>query len=468
MTSKAKYFFIAGNTGGSTITGVSEAKLLDTDLIRGNGDGERVQDLSGAAVFDGFKRFVQTGNTLDTVERESADGEALATVTFRDGTSLESVKTLFDSQTFNFGTFNNLYLFDTAALASVGKTIYDISGVEITDFVDHDLSYADLGFSEPAPEPVDEPTDPGDSEPAPQANYFFQVFRNGDIARTGVASVQLVDDDGIRGNDDVEIRTADDLERPIFNSATRLVRTGSDLSGFELVEDQGEVTTTVFFKDGSSVSGVNGLVNISSGVGGTGQQFLLDVRVLEAVGKSYSDIASVDIDGRVDHDLTFADFGFDAGERTPIDEVPVLDEGPTYPDDFNLLNGTDGRDRLFGTDGADLLIGNDGRDRLVAGDGDDILVGGDGNDRLVGGAGADIFVFGADAHDGGRDRDVIRDFEAGVDTLVLEAGAEIRRTFERNGDLHIQLEGDHDRIILRDQDADALQDIVFQDDLFFG
>jgi len=48
--------------------------------------------------------------------------------------------------------------------------------------------------------------------------------------------------------------------------------------------------------------------------------------------------------------------------------------------------------------------------------GDDVLTGGAGRDVLTGGAGADVFVFGsADA----GSRDMIRDFQAGVDRIDL-------------------------------------------------
>lgn len=303
-------------------------------------------------------------------------------------------------------------------------------------------------------------------EPEPVAEYFFQVFRDGDINRTGVQEVRLVDEDGIRGNDDIEIRTAGDFDLSRFNGITRFISNGPDLDDVERVEDDGEVSTTVTFNDGSSVSGVNGLIHVLSGVGGTSQLFLLDVRILEAVGKGYSDIASVAVDGFVDHDLSFADLGFDVGERTPLNDVPVLDTGSDAPEGINLIEGTIGRDRLTGTDGADLITGGEDRDRLEGGDGADVLIGDDGNDRLIGGNGSDIFVFGADARDGGRDRDIILDFELGVDALVLEAGAEIRRSFERNGDLHIQLEGDRDKIVVRDQDSSLLEDIVELSDVF--
>ncbi|MCC7320346.1 MAG: calcium-binding protein [Rubellimicrobium sp.] len=77
------------------------------------------------------------------------------------------------------------------------------------------------------------------------------------------------------------------------------------------------------------------------------------------------------------------------------------------------LWGDGGNDTLMGGSGHDRLEGGAGRDRLLGGRGNDRLSGGAGNDTLEGGAGADTFVYAAG-------RDVITDFRAGVDRLVLD------------------------------------------------
>jgi Ca2+-binding RTX toxin-like protein len=102
----------------------------------------------------------------------------------------------------------------------------------------------------------------------------------------------------------------------------------------------------------------------------------------------------------------------------------------------DLLFGGHGNDSLWGGDGDDQLYGGAGDDRLDGGEGDDRLFGGtgsnvlrggagddllvsEGDDRLFGGEGADQFVFAA-APGTGLAR--VRDFEQGVDRLVLDAG----------------------------------------------
>ena len=84
----------------------------------------------------------------------------------------------------------------------------------------------------------------------------------------------------------------------------------------------------------------------------------------------------------------------------------------------SLLAG-EGDDILKGMTGNDQLSGNDGTDKLQGGAGDDYLVGGGGRDLLFGGAGADRFalVSASDSDASGAGRDIIRDFESGIDAI---------------------------------------------------
>lgn len=79
------------------------------------------------------------------------------------------------------------------------------------------------------------------------------------------------------------------------------------------------------------------------------------------------------------------------------------------------LNGLGGDDVLIGSSVAhSSLLGGTGHDVLIGGASADYLTGESGNDDLTGGAGADSFYF-AD----GFGRDVIRDFESGVDRIEM-------------------------------------------------
>ncbi|MFJ4453914.1 cadherin-like domain-containing protein [Pseudomonas sp. NPDC089392] len=85
--------------------------------------------------------------------------------------------------------------------------------------------------------------------------------------------------------------------------------------------------------------------------------------------------------------------------------------------------GSNYADNLTGSHGDNVLDGGKGNDQLFGGDGNDTLIGGLGKDILTGGAGADIFKFGALAEMGtsSSTRDVITDFESGIDKIDLSA-----------------------------------------------
>jgi serralysin len=84
------------------------------------------------------------------------------------------------------------------------------------------------------------------------------------------------------------------------------------------------------------------------------------------------------------------------------------------------LKGTNGADKLYASLGNDSLYGYQGDDLLYGGDDNDILVGGSDDDILVGGDGNDKFVFNSSDSLFRNDFDVIKDFEVGVDQIVLQ------------------------------------------------
>jgi Ca2+-binding RTX toxin-like protein len=80
------------------------------------------------------------------------------------------------------------------------------------------------------------------------------------------------------------------------------------------------------------------------------------------------------------------------------------------------LDGLGGNDSLLGGVGADGLHGNSGADLLSGGAGNDTVDGGPGADRLAGGTGRDRFIFDSSL----ATRDVIADFEHGIDRICLD------------------------------------------------
>ena len=86
-----------------------------------------------------------------------------------------------------------------------------------------------------------------------------------------------------------------------------------------------------------------------------------------------------------------------------------------------LFRSDTGNDFLLGGRGADTLAGGDGADVLVGGAGRDTLQGDGGNDFLIGGRGRDQFVFESLDDGGALGLDIIQDFEAGRDSIILSA-----------------------------------------------
>lgn len=262
------------------------------------------------------------------------------------------------------------------------------------------------------------------------AQYFSQsgttVGLGINVYARSIQTATLTDSDLIRGDDADESVAAVNGFR-LFDGLQEV-----DFSlGRVVTVDDGEALTTVTFSDGTTLAGVSALYDQQIGPYGLqDQQFLLDPAALAAAGKTLADIQSVRVDALTDHDLSWADFGFGpTGIPLPEPEPePVL----------TLLQGTAGNDRLTGTAA------------------DELIRGGDGDDRLTGRAGADTFVFGADARDGNRDRDVITDFNAAEDTILLEAGIQVRSFHEHNGNLVVHLTGDRDIITIQNADSGIL------------
>lgn len=382
-------YFVTSQGFGSP-NQVRQATLTDLDLRRGNTAGEAVtQTGSAGKIFDGFP-VLRAGQPNFF---EQVSGEVTTTITFKDGTLLSGVSGLLEFASFSYGATISEYLFDQQALASAGKAVADIASVTQDGFVNHDLSWADLGFR---PAAVSVPT-------TATATYFTQSNVTGS---TGFGIGTLIDNDLLRDRDVGEAVDLGFGMRP----------GGGSLRGFSTASQ--EITATITFTDGTTLSGVDGLFDafLIAGVGGADQVFLFDTAALAAVGKTITDVARVNSFANTDHNLNWIDFGFSG---TPITPEPPA---PPPPPVLNVITGTAGADVLVGTAGADLIRG------------------GDGNDRLTGGVGPDTFVFGADARDGNRDRDVITDFGEG-DSIVLEAGAQLEFIERRGDSLFIQIQG---------------------------
>lgn len=90
----------------------------------------------------------------------------------------------------------------------------------------------------------------------------------------------------------------------------------------------------------------------------------------------------------------------------------------------DLLNGNQDNDTLNGGFGNDIVRGGKGEDVLFGNEGNDVLIGDRDSDVLTGGAGSDTFVLvgGAAAANSLDEADLITDFVAGTDNIMLSDG----------------------------------------------
>ena len=115
------------------------------------------------------------------------------------------------------------------------------------------------------------------------------------------------------------------------------------------------------------------------------------------------------------------------------DETSAFDMADTGRDQDTRIQNIEFReDTVIDAPEAVLVEGTEGRDRLTGTDADEIIISGAGRyDTQSGGLGADVFIFGAETQNGVRERDIITDYEVGIDVIGLAEGttiADIRAT----------------------------------------
>ncbi len=131
-------------------------------------------------------------------------------------------------------------------------------------------------------------------------------------------------------------------------------------------------------------------------------------------------------------DSSFITSSLEAPSISESNVVTVVAPPPPPPPLFNEIFGTAGRDNLIGTSADDKIISLSGS-----------------FDRMSGGDGADVFVVGAETVNGVRERDIILDYEVGVDSIMLEDGATIGAIRQTSSGVAVFLEGDGDAIYVQ-------------------
>ncbi len=240
-----------------------------------------------------------------------------------------------------------------------------------------------------------------------------------------VTTATVYDADGIRGNAD---------------SQGEEVGAG----GLLRISAATETVSTLHFSDGTSLTGVEGIVTIlTASYSPTTYQFLFNEAKLAAVGKTLADI--VDTDWQTSsHNLNWIDLGLDL--TATGNGIVTADPAPApLP---NYITGTNAANTLTGTSGSDVIRGLGG------------------NDLMRGGAGADFFVFGNETRNGRRDTDTIRDYDITQDKIIFEDNAVITDVRNIAGGVRITFAGDGDRVNVYGTGLNTFTSNIFADDSF--
>ncbi|WP_280960079.1 calcium-binding protein [Enterovirga rhinocerotis] len=222
-------------------------------------------------------------------------------------------------------------------------------------------------------------------------NDIFFVDNVGDVvvelAGEGIDQVRTTLDGYVLG---------DNVENLFLMGSADLSGTGNELDNI-LMGNSGANTLS----GGAGDDRLDGRGGADILIGGTGNDtyYIDDLgdSIIEVAGEGY-DTAFLSVDGYV------------LADDVSVERL-ILRDGVTTATGNNLDNV------LQGNGGDNVLFGGGGRDTLRGGAGNDTLIGGAGIDNLYGGIGADTFVLTATT----ADRDMIRDFVAGEDTLQISA-----------------------------------------------
>lgn len=215
--------------------------------------------------------------------------------------------------------------------------------------------------------------------------------------------------------------------------------TSTTLYDTDLIRGNGEIQrntytetlSTIQFRDGSILAGVETLQN--GGYSGyvTSYNYLFDQAKLAASGHTLADVAGVLSSFAFDHDLNWDEAGFSFTAGPPPDGGNNnVAPPPPPPPPLVVLNGNAQANTLVGTAAAEAIRGFDG------------------NDRLTGNGGNDVFIFGTDSRSGRRSTDTITDYQVGQDFIGLEGGSAVKSIVDNGTAIVITLVGDGDRIVI--------------------
>jgi len=263
---------------------------------------------------------------------------------------------------------------------------------------------------------------------------------------------QDLDQDGETEGDGSELKSLADWG---ISSINLTYDDGSDYSDFTNdvnVDGNGLLGSASYTRNGEVVEGGVGDVTLSFDVNGYKKTELTDHTLYEYENGNLSlegGEGADNLSGGEGHDIVVGADGDDHIQAFGGDDfisAGTGDDSIYGGSNSDTISGGAGDDLVKGDTGSDYLLGDEGNDTLKGWTGDDTLTGGAGVDDLTGGVGVDTFIIAV-----GDGHDIVRDFEIGVDKIVV--GAEINEVF-------IFDEGNATRIVIDEDTSLLLQGIV--------
>ena len=494
---------INGGTGDDTLRGNADDDKIDggagRDLVEGGAGNDELQGGAGDDTLDGGTGddqmdggagndtyLIGPGAGYDIIEEDAKPSTSFDTVLFAAGVTYDGLSFLDDN-----GNLVITHAFGTLELAGQldGDPWKQVEKLAFADGSSYDLI---AGLFDDGTATGGGGTDAGETLTGTDAGETLDAMGGDDTVNAG-------------GGDDILIGGAgDDLLRGEGGSDTYRFATGFGQDRVEEGADGADdvihlpdalardirLSTTAAGDLVIDVAGGTDRITIAGHLSAPGIE-----RILFGDGETMDLTGGLDLDGtrRVDTlygtgfddriyskaaaDTVFGGLGDDVINSSGGDDVIWGDDAaatdPAGGDDTiragegdDIAHGGAGRDKIYGYGGMDVLFGDEGRDSLLGGLGDDILAGGADDDRLLGGGGADTFVF---VDDGSRD--LVLDFETGVDVLDLTAFGITRDALSIHttggADQHVVIDAGSSHIVLRDMllsDLDLATDLLMAGD----
>ncbi len=405
-------------------------------LVYANGEQLRID------VYDGFLSTsvsIAAGRDVRGL-LGNADGDASNDLALRDGTVL--------AQPVSFADLYGIYADDWRISDATSMFDYE-AGQGTADFTDLGFPAAGLTLDDFPIEVVAaaEAAAAGIEDPALKDAAILDYLLSGNA--DFITSANLIDE----AQDDAVTATAP-MDAPSIPSGI-----GIGVSEAEIVEGDSGIQTVTFtiYRTGDLTDEVALTYSVGGDVDGDDVGGTLAGAFTFASGEASRELEVEVVGDTVIEDNETLEMSFTVtGAAQPIllsstARVEIVNDDVAPPEpEFNEIIGTARSDFLLGTDGADMITSLGGR-----------------YDKMIGNEGADVFVFGEETQNGRRERDVIVDYEVGVDAILLTDGTTVGSIRDTRGGAVVFFEGDRDALYIRGEDVTDQNITIIYDDFGF-